>query len=356
MPSKMKLVLSDGREFCGEGFGSGNTAVGEIVFNTSMVGYQEIISDPAYAGQIVLMTYPLMGQYGITDEDFEARTSGVAGLVVRECCDTPSNFRYTKTLSEELEDHGVPGISGLDTRMLTRIIRDNGPLRAAIVPEDMSREEALAMMDVKDDGVHPVSRVSCRKRWFSRTLHHKFDVVVVDCGIKHSMVKVLNGLGCNVTVVPFNATASDILAFNPDGVLLSSGPGDPRKLSELVSTVKELRGKLPVFGTGLGFEILGMACGAEVIEMKCGHHGGRPVRNVATGKIITVEHNHGYSLSGESIRKAGMEITYVDVADSTLEGFCKASDRICAVQFYPEGGPGPQESDFFECFIKAMED
>lgn len=356
MPSKMKLVLASGQEFCSDGFGAETSAVGEIVFNTSMVGYQEVISDPAYTGQIVLMTYPLMGQYGVTDEDFEARTSGVAGLVVRECCDTPSNFRYTKTLSEEMEEHGIPGISGVDTRMLTRIIREQGPLSAAIVPCSVSKEDALKMISDHKEEEHPVSKVSCRKRRFSRTPHHKFDVVVVDCGLKHSTVKVLNGLGCNVTIVPFNSRLEDILAFNPDGVLLSSGPGDPRKLEDLVNVVKGLIGKVPVFGIGLGFEILGLAYGAEVSCMKCGHHGGHPVRNLVSGRIITAEHNHGYTISAESLKAKGLELTYADASDGTAEGFCNAADKSCAVQFYPEGGPGPQESDFFECFIKAMED
>ncbi|MCQ2175262.1 MAG: glutamine-hydrolyzing carbamoyl-phosphate synthase small subunit [Bacteroidales bacterium] len=352
---EMKLVLENGQEFFGTGCGADKPVAGEIVFNTSMVGYQEIISDPAYAGQIVLMTYPLMGQYGITAEDNEARVSGLAGLVVRECCDTPSNFRYTKTISEEMIERKICGISGVDTRMLTRIIRKNGGMRAAITYASTPVEEALAMIKASEGKKDFVGEVSCTHRWFSRTPNHKFDVVVIDCGMKHSIVDELNDRGCNVTVVPFNSTAEEVLAFNPDGILISSGPGSPEDLPQIVELVKKLKGKLPVFGISLGQCIIGLAYGASVERLGCGHHGGRATRNIETGKIVTTEQNHNFALNADSLKKTALEITYTDVADSTVEGIECREDKVYAVQFYPEGGPGPRETDYFDKFVKTME-
>lgn len=353
---KKKLVLANGAVFSGTGFGADTDTVGEIVFNTSMVGYQEIISDPAYTGQIVVMTYPLIGQYGITDEDFESKNAGIAGLVAKDYCDTPSNFRYTKTLSEQLEERNIPGLSGPDTRMLTKIIRDCGCMTAAIVDESVSTEDALKMIAETRADDRPVQSVSCTKRRFSRTPQHSFDVVVVDCGLKHSVIKELNRRGCNVTVVPFNMSAEDILAFNPDGVMICGGPGDPAKLPEIAEVVRALRGKLPIGGISLGHNVIAIAYGASTFKLKAGHHGGRPVRETASGKIITCEHNHNYAVLEESIKGTGLEITYTDMTDGTIEGLCNKADKVTTLQFYPEGAPGPKESHFFEDFIKAMED
>lgn len=353
---KMKLVLENGKEFYGEVCGAQKQTVGEIVFNTSMVGYQEIVSDPSYAGQIVVMTYPLMGQYGITDDDFESRTPALAGLVARECCETPSNFRFTKTLSEELEERSIPCLTGVDTRMITSIIRDEGCMKAAFVEEDMSHEDAMEYIRTYEPAACPVKTASCAKRWFSRTPHHNFDVVVIDCGLKHSIVTELNDRGCNVTVVPFSATVEDILSFNPDGILISNGPGSPEALPELVEVVKALRGRLPIYGICLGQEIIALSYGAKVARLKAGHHGGRPVRVAETGRIFTAEHNNNYAVDPASLEGTGLEVSYTDVADGCIEGIACAKDRCSAVQFYPEGAPGPRESAFFDEFIKAMED
>ncbi len=352
----MKLVLENGLEFRGKGFGAARPVVGEIVFNTSMVGYQEILSDPSYAGQIVLMTYPAMGQYGITDEDYESRSAGPAGLVVRECCQTPSNFRYTKTLSEYLDEHGIPGIEGLDTRMITRIIRNEGPLRAAIVPDETGLEAALELIRTAPAESNPIAKVSCSKRWFSRIQHHTYDVVVLDCGLKHSILKALNDHGCNVTVVPWNSTAEEIMAFHPDGVLISSGPGDPHDCSAITGVIDSLKGQVPIVGIGLGFELLSLSLGAGLERLKCGIHGGCPVRNMATGHIISVETNCAFAVDESSLEGLGLEVTYRTVTDGRIAGFDAPAWKISAVQFYAEGGPGPEESDFFDCFIKAMED
>ncbi|MCQ2174177.1 MAG: carbamoyl phosphate synthase small subunit [Bacteroidales bacterium] len=354
---QMKLVLENGQSFCGTGCGSYAETVGEIVFNTSMVGYQEIASDPSYAGKIVVMTYPLMGQYGITAEDYEARTSGPAGLVVRECCGTPSNFRFTKTLSEELEEHGVPCVGDVDTRMLTRIIRNAGGdriMRAVIVGEETSVEEALALIRNTRPESNPVSAVSCTKRWFSRTPNHRFDVVALDCGIKHSIVAELNRRGCNVTVVPYNTTAEEIMAFNPDGLLICGGPGSPESAAGIIPVINALKGRLPIAGISLGHQLIAMSYGAAT--KLCLHHGGRPVRRVSDGKIISAEHSHCYVVDPESIRGTALEVSWLDVSDSSIEGLECPADRVSGVQFCPEGAPGPKESDFFDKFTKSMEE
>ena len=354
--TKMKLVLENGMEFHGAGYGAAEqVAFGEVVFNTSMVGYQEIISDPAYAGQIVVMTYPLIGQYGITDEDFEAKQLSVAGLVVRECCETPSNFRYTKTLPEELEEHGIPCLSGIDTRMLTRVIRTQGCMKGAIVSERMASTDALKLLSSAAPSEGVVEKVSCRKRWFSRTPQHNFDVVVIDCGVKHSIISALNSRGCNATIVPFNSTLEEILAFNPDGILISNGPGDPRDLQNIVDLIGSLKGKVPVYGICLGQCLIALSYGAKVTRMLCGHHGGRPVRSAETGRIVTAEHNHNYAVDPESLKGTELEVIWTDVSDGTVEGIACAHDRVRAVQFYPEGAPGPEETGFFDNFVKAME-
>ena len=350
----MKIVLSTGETFFG--FGPGRTAVGELIFNTSMVGYQEILSDPSYAGQIVVMTYPLMGQYGMTDDDYESKTVGPEAIVTREICSTPSNFRSTRTLEEFLCEKGIASLEGVDTRALTALIRDNAPLEAAIVPEDTPVEEALRLIASRPRPEDAVERVSCSTRWFSRTPNHTYDVVIVDCGLKKSIVTELNSRGCNVTVVPCKASASDILAFKPDGLLLSSGPGNPRKLGDIVQTVNELKGKLPICGIGLGHQIIALSYGAEIISLGCGHHGEHPVRDLQSGRIFTAEHNHVGSVDRASLKGTPLSVTFEDVVDGTIEGLECSKDLVYSCEFTPEGCPGPQESEFFGKFIKLMEE
>jgi len=347
-----KLVLANGKEFPGIGSGASGSVVGEIVFNTAVEGYQEMISDPAYYGQIIVLTYPTIGQYGITDEDFESRMPAAAGVVMRENCETPSNFRFTKTLSEELESRGVPAITGLDTRMITKIIRDKGCCIAAIVDASVSTKKALEMIKAFKVENNPVKNVSCQERRFSRTSNHRFDVVVLDCGVKHSTILELNRRGCNVTVVPYDSTAEDILGFNPDGILLSSGPGSSELYPDIIETVKKLRGRLPILGIGLGCEMLALSYGAKVSRMKCGHHGGRPVRDMASGRIYSAEHNHNFEI-GEN---KAFEVTYRDLTDGTVEGIRNTKDKVLGYQFYPCGAPGPQDCKFLmDEFIAMME-
>ena len=280
-PYDKQLVLENGKQFFGYGFGADKSAINEIVFNTSMVGYQEIVSDPSYTDQMVVMTYPLIGNYGMTDEDYETKVPTMGGLIVREYNDLPSNFRYTKTLDEVLVEYDIPAISGVDTRMITRIIRDEGSQKVIICDANVPYEEALKKVREYIIPTDMVSRVSCKKRWYSRTPNHKYDVVAIDCGIKHNIIRKLNEKGCNVTVVPYNITSEEILKMSPDGLFLSNGPGNPEDVQTVINVVRELRGKLPIFGICLGHQMISLALGAKTFKMKFGHRGGNhPVKNL----------------------------------------------------------------------------
>lgn len=353
-----KIVLEDGSEYYGYGFGSNTDRVCEIVFNTSMVGYQEIVSDPSYTDQMVVMTYPLIGNYGITDDDFECKNPSIGGIIVYDYNDMPSNFRYTKTLSELLEENGIPGISGIDTRKLTRSIRDFGSRRVLITSCDTPREKAISI--IKDTPIphDAVSRVSCKKRWYSRTSNPRFNVVAIDCGIKLGIVRSLNRFGCNVTVVPYNTTAEEIEFMKPDGVFLSNGPGDPEDVVEVINTVKQLRGKHPIFGICLGHQIISLAYGAKTYKLKFGHRGGNhPVMNLMTGRVEITSQNHSYAVKEETLAGTDLALTHVNLLDGTVEGIKCERDRIFSVQYHPESSPGPQDSSYlFEEFVKYMKE
>ena len=350
-----KLVLETGEEFYGTGFGADCRRVCEIVFNTSVVGYQEIISDPSYADQIVVMTYPLIGNYGIADEDYESRTTDIGGLVVRECCDTPSNFRSTKTLEEELEEHGIPCLSGVDTRMLTKIIRDTGRPMAALVEAEMPKEEALALIAATERPKDLVRRVSCRKRWVTRTSNHRYHVVAVDCGIKQSILNRLKERGCNVTIVPFNTPAKDILAFNPDGVLLSNGPVSALDAPEIRALFAEIKGKVPVLGIGFGMEAIGLEYGASLAPMGCGMHGDHPVRDLASGRINIAVLNQTYRF--DTVDGTALTPTHVLVPEGYVLGFENKEDKVLGFQFHLESAPGPLDNiHLFDKFIQMMEE
>lgn len=353
-----KIVLEDGSEYCGYGFGADEERVCEIVFNTSMVGYQEIVSDPSYTDQTVVMTYPLIGNYGICDDDFECKNPSIGGLVVYDYNDRPSNFRYTKTLSELLEENHIPGVFGIDTRKLTRSIRDLGSRRAIITSIDTPKEEALEKIKSTPVSHDQVSRVSSKKRWYSRTANPKFNVVAIDCGIKLNIVRSLNRLGCNVTVVPFNTPAEKIEFMKPDGIFLSNGPGDPEDVTPVIETVKKLRGKYPIFGICLGHQMIALACGAKTYKLKFGHRGGNhPVLNKKTGKIEITSQNHSYAVDEKSLENTGLSVTHINLLDKTVEGLENKEERIFSVQYHPESAPGPQDSGYlFGEFIKYMEE
>ncbi len=357
-PFTKKIVLENGREFYGYGFGADCEAVHEIVFNTSMVGYQEIISDPSYTGQMVVMTYPLIGNYGTAEEDYESKFPSIGGLIVREYNDIPSNFRYTRTLHEVFEELNIPGISGIDTRALTRIIRDEGSQKVMITDADTPLGEALERIRACELPHDQVSRVSCKKRWFSRTPNHRFDVVAVDCGIKYNIIRCLNARGCNVTVVPFDASVEEILAFRPDGIFLSNGPGDPTDVEPVIEKVRQLRGRLPIFGICMGHQMVALAYGARTFKMKFGHRGGNhPVKNLQTGKIEITSQNHSFAVDIDSLQGTGLELTHINLLDGTAEGVECWADRVFSVQYHPESAPGPQDSTgLFDKFIQMMEE
>ena len=353
-----KIVLENGQEFYGEGFGAQCDAINEIVFNTSMVGYQEIVSDPSYTDQMVVMTYPLIGNYGITDEDYETKVPTMGGMIVREYNDSPSNFRYTKTLSEILEENDIPGISGVDTRKITRIIRNEGSQKVMITSPETPKEEALAAMRAYELPKDGVARVSCKKKWYARTANPAYNVVAVDCGIKLNIIRSLKKRGCNVTIVPFDTPANEILNLKPDGVFLSNGPGDPENVTPVIELVRELRGKLPIFGICMGHQLISIACGGKTYKMKFGHRGGNhPVKNLLTGKIEITSQNHSFAVDGDSLGGTGLVPTHINLLDNTVEGAACMEDKIFSVQYHPESAPGPQDSGYlFDQFIGMMKE
>lgn len=351
-----KIVLEDGDEYYGYGFGADVESINEIVFNTSVVGYQEICSDPSYTYQMVVMTYPLIGNYGITDDDYETNKPTIGGLIVREYNDIPSNFRYTKTLSEYLEENNIPGIYGIDTRKLTRSIRDKGSRKVLITNINTPKEEALEKLKKYEIPKDAVSKVSCKKKWYSRTPNPKYNVVAVDCGIKLNIIRSLNKRGCNVTIVPYNTSFSTIQSLKPDGIFLSNGPGDPENVVEVIDLVKKAKGKYPIFGICLGHQMISLAYGAKTYKMKFGHRGGNhPVKNLETGKIEITSQNHSYAVDNDSLANTSLKATHINLLDNTIEGVECKEDKIFSVQYHPESAPGPQDSSYlFDKFIEIM--
>lgn len=361
-----KLILEDGSEYLGYGFGADREAVCEIVFNTSMAGYQEIISDPSYTDQAIVMSYPLIGNYGITDEDFESKMLNLGALIVREVNESPSNFRFTRTLSELLEDNDVPGVYGVDTRKLVRSIRDHGSRKVLITNADTTLEEGLEKLKNTELRHDQVQRCSCRKRWYARTTNPKYNVVAIDCGMKMNIVRELNAHGCNVTVVPYNIDVQDIISMNPDGLFISNGPGDPEDVPEVIETLKTLKGKLPMFGICLGHQLISLAFGAKTYKLKFGHRGGNhPVKDLATGKIEITSQNHSYAVDESSLEGTGLKVSHINLLDNTVEGLCNYDinaetvdtnePRVFSVQYHPESAPGPQDSTYlFDRFIESM--
>ena len=351
-----KLILEDGSEYYGTGFGADRDAVCEIVFNTSMVGYQEIASDLSYTDQAVVMSYPLIGNYGITDEDFESKGLGLGALIVRDYNDLPSNFRYTRTLSELLEEYQIPGVAGVDTRKLVRSIRDLGSRRVLITQPDVTVEEGLRRISETPVPHDAVSRVSCKRRWYARTANPKYRVVAIDCGMKTNIVRMLNRFGCNVTVVPYDTTAEEIRFMNPDGVFISNGPGDPEDVTCVIETLKALRGEYPMFGICLGHQLLALSYGAKTYKLKFGHRGGNhPVQDLATGKIEMTSQNHSYAVDEKSVEGTKLTVSHINLLDHTVEGLQCPEDRMFSVQYHPESAPGPQDSTYlFRRFIDNM--
>lgn len=352
-----KIILEDGGEYYGYGFGDGSDRVCEIVFNTSMVGYQEIVSDPSYTDQAVVMTYPLIGNYGICDDDYETNTPTIGALIVREYNDMPSNFRSTATLDEVMKKYRIPGLCGVDTRRLTRSIRDFGSRRVLLTGADTPREEGLRILRQTAVPTDAVSRVSCKSIWYSRVPNEKYHVVAIDCGMKQNIVRSLNRRGCSVTVVPWSTPASEIEKLSPDGVFISNGPGDPTDVPPVIEAVRALCGRYPVFGICLGHQIISLAYGAKTYKLKFGHRGGNhPVRNLETGRIEITSQNHSYAVDAGSLAGTRLTVTHVNLLDQTVEGVRCVQDRVFSVQYHPESAPGPQDSAYlFDQFLDMME-
>lgn len=353
-----KLILEDGSEYYGYAFGDDCERITEIVFNTSPVGYQEIISDPSYTYQTVVMAYPLIGNYGIAEDDFETETPTIGGLVVRDYNDEPSNFRSVKTLSDVMREYHIPGIYGVDTRKLVRSIRDLGSRLALITDVNTSKEEGIAKIASYTPPRDAVAKVSRKRSVYYPAENAKYRVAAVDCGMKQNIVRSLNARACDVTVFPWNVTAEEIEKMNPDGVFISNGPGDPTDAVPVIELVKKIRGKYPIFGICLGHQIISLAYGGKTYKLKFGHRGGNhPVKNLATNKIEITSQNHSYAVDERSLASTPLEVTHINILDSTVEGAECRRDKIFSVQYHPESAPGPQDSAYlFDRFIDMMEE
>lgn len=349
------LVLEDGSVYRGKAFGSDNFQIGELVFNTSMTGYQEILTDNSYCGQIVMMTYPLIGNYGINRDDYESIEPAVFGFVVKDYCENPSNWRSQETLGNFLERENIPGIYGVDTRAITRKIRDKGTMRATLCNADADIEKVVETLKNTDYLHDQVARVASSKLFAVPNRGKK--VVVIDFGAKLGIVRELSKRGCDIVVVPYNATAETIMGFHPDGVMLSNGPGNPEDLPETIETIRQLIPQTVVFGICLGHQLISLACGAKTYKLKFGHRGGNhPVVDLKTGKVEITSQNHGYAVDIDSLKDTRLEMTHQALNDKSCEGV-KHKDHPCfSVQFHPEASAGPEDSQcLFDVFIDLME-
>ena len=352
-----QIILEDGSKYSGYGFGDMQDKILEIVFNTSMVGYQEILSDPSYTDQAVVMTYPLIGNYGMADEDYETDQPSIGALIVHEYNDEPSNFRSTASLGYVMRKYGIAGISGVDTRKLNRSIRDFGTRKCLITDISTPLEEGLQRLRAYQMPANAVSRVSSKVIWHSPAQSPaSFRVVLIDCGMKKNILRSLNRRGCDVVIVPWNTTSEVICALDPDGIMISNGPGDPTDVPETIETVRALRSKYSIFGICLGHQILSLAYGAKTYKLKFGHRGGNhPVRDLATGRIEITSQNHSYAVDAESLSQTELTVTHVNILDNTIEGVRCEKDCAFSVQYHPESSPGPQDSAYlFDRFIGLM--
>ncbi len=354
---RAKLALEDGRVFTGFSFGASGEREGEVVFNTSMAGYQEILTDPSYRGQIVTMTYPLIGNYGINYEDVESERPQVSGFVVKECSRIASNWRSQKELGRYLRENNIIGIEGVDTRALTRHIRLQGAMRAVISTDDLD-DRSLVNKAKSSPGL--LGRDLVREVTSDRVIHWskqgRYRVVVIDCGVKYNILRELVNNECQVIVVPAKTKADQIRKLRPDGILLSNGPGDPQGIPYVVNTIKEFIGKMPIFGICLGHQIIGLALGGTTYKLKFGHHGGNhPVKDLCTGKVAITVQNHGFCVDIDSLNKKEIEITHINLNDNTLEGMRHRRFPLFSVQFHPEASPGPQDAQcLFGKFIDML--
>ena len=356
---KAILVLEDGRTFRGESFGADGETFGEMVFNTSMSGYQEILTDPSYAGQIVCMTYPLIGNYGVNEADIESNKPWVEGFVVREASRVASNWRSTETLDSYLKRHKIVGIEHIDTRALVRHIRDKGAMRAAISSIDLDEKSLLekVLNSPKMNNRELASAVTANESYgFPAQNGEKYHVVAYDFGVKTNSLREFSKFGCRTTVVPAGTSAEEVLALKPDGIFLSNGPGDPAAMAKTVEEIRKLtESKIPMFGICLGHQILGQTFGGKTYKLKFGHRGGnQPVKDLTTGKIEITAHNHGFAVSNEDLPES-IEVTHINLNDHTVAGLQHKTLPIFSVQYHPESAPGPHDSEYlFRRFIDLM--
>jgi len=371
--TKAILCLEDERTFLGESFGAQGETTGEVVFNTSLSGYQEVLTDPSYKGQIVTMTYPLIGNYGINEEDSESERPQVEGFVVRELSSRPSNWRSQKTLDQYFKEYSIVGIQGIDTRALTKHIRDAGAQLGIISTVDFDCQSLRKKLEKapRYGGRDLVKEVTCPqpyvwkqgtwsfpqdRRNSSRQIGDRFNVIVYDCGVKKNILRHLVNEGCEVTVVPASFPAEEVLGLRPQGVCLSNGPGDPAAIPYVIDNVKKLIGKLPIMGICLGHQLLGLALGGKTYKLKFGHRGGnQPVKNLATGKVAITAQNHGFCVDLETLDTRDVFLTHINLNDQTLEGFQHKQLPLFSVQYHPEASPGPHDASYlFKQFRELM--
>ena len=356
---KMKafLILEDGHVFTGRSIGSTREAVSEIVFNTSMTGYLEVLTDTSYAGQAVVMTYPLIGNYGICYEDMESERPWVDGFIVRELSRMPSNFRCEDTIQNFLEKNDIPGICGIDTRALTKILRESGTMNGMITTnENYDMDEVMKKLKAYSTG-DEVSKVTCREK--SVLPGDGYKVALLDLGAKRNIARSLNERGCEVTIYPSFTTAEEIIASNPDGIMLSNGPGDPKACAQVIKEIRKLyETDIPIFAICLGHQLMALATGADTFKLKYGHRGGNhPVKDMETGRVYISSQNHGYAVNPESLDPKVAVPAFTNVNDGTNEGLKYVGKNIFTVQYHPEACPGPQDSSYlFDRFLKMMEE
>jgi len=357
--TKVRLIFEDGTIFQGTVFASADDCLGEVVFNTAMSGYQEVLTDPSYSDQMVMMTYPLIGNYGVNQDDIESRKLFLKALLVREYCDMYSNWRAHKSLKEYLEENGILGVENLDTRAITRYIRQKGAQKAMLTTTNDSVEAVVQQLKAYPsiEGKNLAKEVSVSKSFiWAKIPDPKFKVAVIDCGVKYNILRCLTEQGCECHVFPLSVSADDILSGGFDGVFLSNGPGDPEPVSDVVQTIKRLLGKIPIFGICLGHQLLGLALGGHSFKLKFGHHGANhPVKNLDTGHVEITSQNHGFCLDMDSLNDQDVEITHINLNDDTVEGIRHKTFPAFSVQYHPEAAPGPHDSHYlFGTFIELM--
>jgi len=349
-----RLLLEDGTLFTGLSFGAEAQMMGEVVFNTGITGYQEVLSDPSYCGQIVTMTYPLIGNYGITRDDFEAMRPFIHGFVVRRHEEVPSNWRAQYSLGHLLKEYGIPGISDIDTRMLTRKLRNYGTMKGLITTGNERVEELAERLNISKLMTDQVARTSTSHVFSSPGQGER--IVLVDFGAKSGILRELTKRGCDVIVVPHDTTADQIRRLAPDGIQLSNGPGDPKDVPYAVKMISELLGEYPIFGICLGHQLFALACGAETTKLKFGHRGGNhPVKELATNRCYITSQNHGYTVLEESVGSTPLEVTHINNNDRTIEGLKHKTFPAFSVQYHPEAAPGPYDSSYlFDEFLEMI--